>query len=369
MSRKGRARRSKIPMSIRSGDANPLAPRPRDSRPSVGTPRPGEMVEATSAPQAVVATQGIVPRPEAPALNFEPPSNVPRPPSSRAGAAETSEPDFARDDISVPPVGLDGAFFDEHVSAESSLEIEARDARVALKLTPMAARRRAHLAKYVTLAVGLASALCAAALIKNTVARGHESERSHPAAAAQLLANSTPPPALNTVATTEPTPSPPAIANSAPADTATAAADTPAAAATAAAAPAPERAAQPVDPPVAVQGAPAAPAEGSQSAAAPAETAAPAEPAEVPSDPKEAAKEAAKEKVKSRGALEWGKMGDAITAGERAVALDPTDAEAWLILGAAYQQKGDSKNAVRSFRACMDEGKRGPKNECAAMLR
>jgi cytochrome c-type biogenesis protein CcmH/NrfG len=90
---------------------------------------------------------------------------------------------------------------------------------------------------------------------------------------------------------------------------------------------------------------------------------------DVPLDPKEAAKEAAKAKVKSRGALEWGKMTDAIAAGEQAVALDPTDAEAWLILGAAYQQKGDSKNAVRSFKACMDEGKRGPKNECAAMLR
>jgi Flp pilus assembly protein TadD len=49
------------------------------------------------------------------------------------------------------------------------------------------------------------------------------------------------------------------------------------------------------------------------------------------------------------------------------VALDPTDGEAWLILGAAYQEKGDMKNARRSYKACLEQGKRGPKYECAAM--
>ena len=48
-------------------------------------------------------------------------------------------------------------------------------------------------------------------------------------------------------------------------------------------------------------------------------------------------------------------------------ALDPTDGEAWLILGAAYQEKGDMKNARRSYKACLEQGKRGPKYECAAM--
>jgi Flp pilus assembly protein TadD len=47
------------------------------------------------------------------------------------------------------------------------------------------------------------------------------------------------------------------------------------------------------------------------------------------------------------------------------VALDPSDAEAWLILGAAYQEKGDAANARRSFKSCLSEGKRGPKWECA----
>jgi Flp pilus assembly protein TadD len=92
-------------------------------------------------------------------------------------------------------------------------------------------------------------------------------------------------------------------------------------------------------------------------------TAAPA-PTEAPElDPKAAAKE----KNSARSLLERGKMGDAIEAGERSVALDPTDGEAWLILGAAYQEKGDMKNARRSYKACLEQGKRGPKYECAAM--
>jgi Flp pilus assembly protein TadD len=98
-------------------------------------------------------------------------------------------------------------------------------------------------------------------------------------------------------------------------------------------------------------------------AAPPAETAAPA-PTEAPElDPKAAAKE----KNTARTLLERGKHNDAIEAGERSVALDPTDGEAWLILGAAYQEKGDMKNARRSYKACLEQGKRGPKYECAAM--
>jgi hypothetical protein len=348
MSRKGRARRSKIPMSIRGGEGNPIAPRRRDSRPSAPTPQPREMVVATSAPP--VGT----PRPEAPPLSFETPAHLPANPPK---PAETLEADaFSRDDVSVPPVGLDAAFFNEPLPADSSLELEPRDPHAARKLTPMAARRRAHLAKYVTLAVGLASALCAAALIKSTVARGHEDVRPRSAAVAQLAPAASPPP-LDTATTTEPASSPPATAISAPADTVPPTA------------PAADSAAVPsAAPPSEPQAAPAASA---APEAPPAASAAPETPAtsDVPMDPKEAAKEAAKQKVKARGALEWGKMPDAITAGEASVALDATDAEAWLILGAAYQQKGDAKNAVRCFKACIDQGKRGPKNECAAMLR
>jgi hypothetical protein len=287
-------------------------------------------------------------------------------------------PEASRDDISVPPIGLDSAFFDEHhPSADSSLEIDTRDPRAAMKMTPLVARRRAHLAKYVTVAVGLAGALCAAALVKITVARGHE---EHPRLALTSEGTFTAEPGLDQEPTREPARSPSETPNSAPVDppaAESAAAETPAAASaqqagTSAAAEPSANAASAAQGGAAQSGA-AAPAESGQVAAKDEKPgAAPAEAptaVEAPQDPKEIAKEAAKSKVKARGALEWGKMAEAIAEGEKSVALDPTDAESWLILGAAYQEKGDSKNAMRSFKSCLDQGKRGPRNECAAMLR
>jgi Flp pilus assembly protein TadD len=78
---------------------------------------------------------------------------------------------------------------------------------------------------------------------------------------------------------------------------------------------------------------------------------------------------AAHAKSAARSALEGARLKDAIEAGERSIELDPTDGEAWLILGAAYQQKGDWKEARRCYKQCVDQGKRGPRFECAAMLR
>ncbi len=77
--------------------------------------------------------------------------------------------------------------------------------------------------------------------------------------------------------------------------------------------------------------------------------------------------QAKKEKNVAHNALEAGKHAKAIEAGERSVALDPTDAEAWLILGVAYQEKGKKEDAKRCFKSCLTEGKRGPKGECAMM--
>lgn len=79
---------------------------------------------------------------------------------------------------------------------------------------------------------------------------------------------------------------------------------------------------------------------------------------------------AAKAKKKAaQQALERGKLALAVEEGEAAVALDPEDGESWLILGAAYQEKGDPKKAREAFTSCLKLGKRGPKGECGAMLR
>ena len=304
-----------------------------------------EMVETTSPPRVRSL------RPSAPEVDLSPPPDN----SEDFARSDESRRVGRDDDASVPPVDLDAGFFSVDVAPdEASFEVETRDPRAALKLTPAAAKRRAHLAKYVTAAVGLASALCIAALVKSSFAGSHESTRSqHASFAAQASATGL---SLNGAAVTESAPSPASPANSAPVDP-------PAKAEVAS--PTPEQAA-----PAQAAPAQAAPAQAASAAApvvadvpVPAKAQAVAEP---PADPKVAA---AKEKAKSRGALERGNMSAAIAAGERSVALDSADAEAWLILGAAYQQKGDAKNAVRSFRACVSQGKRGPTSDCAAMLR
>jgi Flp pilus assembly protein TadD len=82
--------------------------------------------------------------------------------------------------------------------------------------------------------------------------------------------------------------------------------------------------------------------------------------------PEENAKEAKLAKKESQHALEVGKTSQSIEAGERAVSLDPTDAESWLILGAAYQQAGKLADAKRCFKSCLTLGTHGPKGECAA---
>ncbi len=341
------------------------------------------------------------------------------------------------DDVSVPPVDLDSSFFDPgHSAADSSLEIDTRDPRLALKWTASAARRRAHLTRYVAVAVGLASALCAAAIFKTATARSHggTAARESTGRAAAAAASKPSSVALNDPTATARAASPPIEAISAPA----VAAASPSPGGTAAAAPSPATSdpapaagtAVPADNPVAAgtgtgaaalvapepspagataaapaataQAAPAAavhetpapvapgppPAGAVAAATPPAASPTPAAPVAPPAAPVAQApsegaavavqdvrpaapdpKTAGREKLRSQGALESGRLAEAIAAGERSVAIDPGDAEAWLILGAAYQSKGSFKDATRCFRACVDQANRGPKSECAAMLR
>jgi hypothetical protein len=261
-----------------------------------------------------------------------------------AAPAKAAPTGVHRDDSSYPPVDLDNHFFDSHHHARNSEpphEADEHDPRMVLKLTPEVAQRRRNLQKYVKIAVAAASALCLAAVVKVTLARGSGEEgTARPIVAAAAAQQVAPPPVPVVVE--------PVVAPTPPAETQAAPTPPPPPAETAA------PAAPPPAEPVAAAAAPAA---------APAETAAAAPAAAAEPDPKAAAKE----KNACRNALERGKVADAIEAGERSVALDPTDAEAWLILGASYQEKGDMKNARRSYKACLEQGKRGPKYECAAM--
>jgi len=273
-----------------------------------GRSRKKKPTTATSTEQPVV--EAVAPVTPEPAVELSPPFAPTAPGASHAAA-------------SIPPVDLDSHFFESasrhEVPDDGIEEHEERDPRMVLKLAPATARRRAQLQRYVRFAVGAASVLCLAALVKVAVAHNHEEPTVRRAPATTQVA----PPPVEALQPATPAP-PPAEPENAPPATAAGVAS-------------------------------AAPATDIASAAA-------ADP-EVPVEPDP--KAAAKEKHASQLALERGKVADAIDAGERSVALDSSDAEAWLILGAAYQEKGDAKNSRRSFKACLEQGKRGPKWECA----
>ncbi|HEX8789774.1 MAG TPA: tetratricopeptide repeat protein [Polyangiaceae bacterium] len=300
-----------------------------------------EVDASTSAPPPAVEMVEAVPPPPLVDEPIETPSErPPQGPATETPLAFAAKDSVPPEDSSFPPVDLDSHFFNPTPETDDTHE---RDPRMVLKLGPEAARRRAQFQKYVKIAVAAASVLCLAALVKGAVSRNHDEPTLHHTSAALVAP---PPPQLVQTAApaVQEVPAPPER----PAAPAEPQGTAPVESAVAAPAPAP------------TEQAPAAPAASVAEEAAPTAT----DTAEAPApDPKEAAKA----KRASQTALERGKLAAAIEAGEQSVALDPTDAEAWLILGAAYQEKGDQKNARRSFKSCLEQGKRGPKWECAQM--
>ncbi len=288
------------------------------------------------------------------------------PPVVATAVAASAKADIDPDDISVPPAeDLDHDFFSAPVappsmsraSYEPVHEIETRDPRIAALMTSEVKRRRAHFAKYVKAAVAISLVLCLAAVVRVGIRRNHGDDSTAMAATsvrptpvvvipdpptAQKPIDP-PPPALEDTVAAEPAIDPPPAVDPAAAPATSASAE-----------PAPSASAAPV---ASASAAPSAEPAPSASAAPVAAT----EPTEL--DPKAAGKE----KRLSQRALDQGKIKDAIEHGEQSVKLDPTDAEAWLLLGAAYQMKGDHKEARRCFSSCIKEGKRGPKGECMAM--
>ena len=238
-----------------------------------------------------------------------------------------------------------------------------------IALKSMAARRRrAQFAKYVTAAVGVCGVICLTAMVKLVVSRAAGTDESDtPATAQAMVAAETPKPpataALQAAAAPQASGAP-QVAAAAPVEpqpTASAASVAPA-----------ETAASPAP----VLGAPAAAAPVDNSApsaaVASAQAASASEPSSSPSGAAataDSAAEAAAAREVARTELSRGHARQSIEAGERSVALDPTDGEAWLVLGAAYQSKGAVADARRCFKACVSQAKRGPRGECSAMLR
>jgi tetratricopeptide (TPR) repeat protein len=256
-----------------------------------------------------------------------------------AGSAERwSHAEDAREG-SLPPLGVletRGGDLDDELFDEGRVALERRRAL----MSPEARRRRARFARYVIATVAAATVLCAAAFVKTAFEQGwgepsqHASAAPSATAAPEVAAVQPPAPALAPA----PAPEPARAPAPEPAPAVAMAMEPVAAQPGATQAPAPE----------------VAPVEAAQTAQAAAANPAPAG-------------NAKKDRESARFALERGDLGGAITSGERSVALDPTDGEAWLILGAAYQSRGELAEAKRCYRACVDQATRGPKGECRAM--
>jgi hypothetical protein len=93
------------------------------------------------------------------------------------------------------------------------------------------------------------------------------------------------------------------------------------------------------------------------------------EPAAVPDVARERSPAAARvAREEARRLLEGGAAAAATAAAIRSVELDPTDAEAWLILGAAYQLAGDGTEARNAFRSCSKLATHGGVGECRAFV-
>jgi cytochrome c-type biogenesis protein CcmH/NrfG len=262
-----------------------------------------------------------------------------------AGSAERwSQAEGAREG-SLPQLGdleTRGGDLDDELFDEGRVALERRRAL----MSPEARSRRARFARYVIGTVAAATVLCAAAFVKTAFEQGwgvpsqHASAAPSAAAAPEVAAVEPPAPALAPAPAPEPARAPapePAVA-AAPAPAVAMATEPVTAQPGAAQAPGPE----------------VAPVEAVQTTQAAAANPAPAG-------------NAKKDRESARFALERGDLGGAITSGERSVGLDPTDGEAWLILGAAYQSRGELTEAKRCYRACVDQATRGPKGECRAM--
>ncbi|HEY2369643.1 MAG TPA: hypothetical protein VGH87_24760 [Polyangiaceae bacterium] len=239
------------------------------------------------------------------------------------------------DDTSVPPVDLEvhDAFFaageKDHAPTKESGSFGAVDLRHAQKMSASAHARRAHLSRYVKWSVGAAASILMLGFAIKTF-RGHPNDEPVRKEVTHVAA---------------------------PVETAT------------------QQVAQAkVDPPPVVELKDDTKTDDKKDdtalagdAKAP-EAVATDEAAKKDDLPPEKPKNAWQEKQAAKAALERGSNGVAIQAGERSVALDPSDGEAWLVLGGAYQAMGNNGQAKRCYTACTTQGKKGPLSDCKDML-
>jgi hypothetical protein len=198
-SRKTQARsRSAAPVALDQSPAtlpsavqvDPIVAMPPVESAGAPCPPPGEPSNTDPA-EATPAPVVVDPRPDAESV--EPTRHAAE---SASESASSQAPPETEPEPSVPPAGdLDARFFEEAPSeAWLAHELELRDPHFLRKMTAGVARRRAHLARYVLGVVGVAVALCLAALVKSAVPASDDSQ-VRPAAQMAMPAGQPEPPA------------------------------------------------------------------------------------------------------------------------------------------------------------------------------
>ncbi len=259
---------------------------------------------------------------------------------ARKRATKDAPPVVPVADVPVVDHEHESEFFDAAREARDSVRpshhdgLDDVDPKHQHKMSPEAHARRAELAKYVKIVVGVLAVLLVVAIVRSRFG-GTENKVDIPAPVATATAVS-PPPEVKAPEVVSPAP----VASDGPALVVDAAST-----------------AEIVD------ASPEAAVEAAKDSAAPVNVVG------VTGDGTTKPKTAGQEKATSRAALEAGNYGAAIASGERSVALDPADGEAWQLLGGAYQAKGNMGQARRCYDACIHQGKRGPIAECADLLK
>ena len=332
--------RSRRPVDIKSDEesdatgaesetSRPLRPTRSARPPKVDT----GSSRASDAPPTSRRDSGTPPRrsktPKPPGVTPKPPSVTPKPPAAKTAGKAKAKGSRSRRKADEPRGRLDshaeGFFAEGEAAANDPGHTHAHDDEPALPVHSIfAAERRNSLVKYVGIALAISTVLCVLALIHAAMAPSTPHEAAVATSTAAATPTALPPPSSIT-------PIPPVSA------------------------------AASIAPP------PAAPASAAASAAAPpADSAAAAVASAAPEVP---AKSAAQEKADAQKALERGKNKDAVDAASRSVALDPTDADAWLILGAANMELGKTADARAAFGACVKQSTKGQIGECRSMMR
>ena len=242
--------------------------------------------------------------------------------------------DFFREGDAEPAPGaleLDNDFDTGHAHGAALGQTVGGAARPRDVARAAAAARRRAFSRHVMIVVALSAMLCIAGFVRSATSASAASARA--AAEAQRAAN---------------------VVSLTPFVVANAPAPTPVPAPTETAAPAATETAAPA--PSAATVAPAA--------SASTDTVAPAGSGAAPAELSPVEARAAREDA--RRALDRGAVAAAIAAGTRSVELDPTDGDAWLLLGAAYQLAGKAAEARNAFSSCTKLAKRGDVGECRA---